>query len=128
VVPAGYECERSIDDDVRVTRRLIKHRQTKHMYELLWQLSANGASVQKLALQLNRRGFRTTPVRKDHKSHAFDTSHIGMVFDNPYYAGLVTWNGERLPVTGRRRERSWWGQRRRAAMGGSRQSDGRRTG
>jgi Recombinase len=59
--------------------------------------ACDGRSVEAIAMELNRRGFRTTPTRKDAATRAFEPGTVQNVLNNPRYAGVVVHQGERLP-------------------------------
>ncbi len=101
IVPAGYAVQRGHDDSGRPWRKLVKHPQDHVILELIWHLAAQGASVQTIALECNRQGYMTRPVRKDHEARPFDVNRICQILDNGLYAGLVEWDGERLGMLGK---------------------------
>lgn len=108
ILPGGYEVVREVDAHGRVTRHLIKHPEDEAAYDLIWRLGEDGASVQRIALELGRRGATTRPVRKrmkhkhgpkagrevEYTPQPFTANRVSQVLTNPFYAGLQTYKGE----------------------------------
>jgi DNA invertase Pin-like site-specific DNA recombinase len=108
ILPGGYEVVRDVDERGRVSRHLTKHPEDAAHYDLIWRLAEDGASVQRIALELGRRGATTRPVRKRMKHRSgpkagteveyapqpFTANRVSQVLTNPFYAGLQTYKGE----------------------------------
>jgi DNA invertase Pin-like site-specific DNA recombinase len=108
ILPGGYEVVREVDARGRVTRHLVKHPEDEAAYDLIWRLGENGASVQRVALELGRRGAVTRPVRRrmkhkvgpkaglevEYTPQPFTANRVSQVLTNPFYAGLQTYKGE----------------------------------
>jgi DNA invertase Pin-like site-specific DNA recombinase len=80
---------------------MIKDPERQEVYELLWAMALEGRSEQGIQLEFSRRGFMTSPVRKDHKPRPFDVNRISQALDCATYAGIVVHNDETLPVQGK---------------------------
>jgi DNA invertase Pin-like site-specific DNA recombinase len=108
ILPGGYEAQHEVDARGRVTRWLVKHPEDAAHYDLIWRLAEGGASGQRIALELGRRGAATRPVRKrmkhksgpkagmevDYAPQPFTANRVSQVLTNPFYAGLQTYKGE----------------------------------
>jgi DNA invertase Pin-like site-specific DNA recombinase len=93
--PCGYKVVREFDDRGRMkSRELVKHPEDVDALTLLWQLASEGASVQRIELELNRRGYLTRPMRAEHVAGPWNVRKILMALDNPIYAALIDWHGE----------------------------------
>jgi DNA invertase Pin-like site-specific DNA recombinase len=97
ILPAGYDIVRTVDARGTVEREVIRHADDEPIYELLWQLALDNASEQHIALELNRRGYLTRPVRKGQKRVAFSAGRVSQILNNPFYAGMQPLNGELSP-------------------------------
>jgi DNA invertase Pin-like site-specific DNA recombinase len=97
IIPAGYDVVRSVDERGRVEREIIKHAADEPIYALLWQLALDDASEQHIALELNRRGYLTRPVRKNQQRVPFSAGRVSQILNNPFYAGMQPLNGELSP-------------------------------
>ncbi len=108
ILPGGYEVVREVDERGRVSRHLVKHPEDEAHYDLIWRLAEDGASVQRIALELGRRGATTRPVRKrmkhkhgpkaglevEYTPQLFTANRVSQVLTNPFYAGQQTYKGE----------------------------------
>ncbi len=108
ILPGGYEVVREVDERGRVSRHLVKHPEDGPFYDLIWRLAEDGASVQRIALELGRRGATTRPVRKrmkhkhgpkagrevEYTPQPFTANRVSQVLTNPFYAGQQTYKGE----------------------------------
>jgi DNA invertase Pin-like site-specific DNA recombinase len=97
ILPAGYSIVRTVDARGKVEREIIKRADDELIYELLWQLALDNASEQHIALELNRRGYLTRPVRKGQSRVAFSAGRVSQILNNPFYAGMQPLNGELSP-------------------------------
>jgi DNA invertase Pin-like site-specific DNA recombinase len=97
ILPAGYEVRRSIDARGRIEREVVKHPEDEPVYALLWQLALDDASEQHIALELNRRGYRTRPVRAGQNRVPFSAGRVSQILNNAFYAGMQPLNGELSP-------------------------------
>jgi hypothetical protein len=97
ILPAGYDIVRTVDARGRVEREVIRHAEDEPVYELLWRLALENASEQHIALELNRRGHLTRPVRKGQKRVPFSAGRVSQILNNPFYAGMQPLNGELSP-------------------------------
>jgi DNA invertase Pin-like site-specific DNA recombinase len=94
LMPGGYEAERQVDERGRVTTKVVKHSEDRGIFDLIWRLAEQGHSLQAIELELDRRGARTRPVRRDHSPVPFTVNRLSQTLDNPFYAGLSEVDGE----------------------------------
>jgi DNA invertase Pin-like site-specific DNA recombinase len=98
ILPAGYDVRYEHDERGRITARpIVHHAEDQETYDLIWRLALDGASEQKIGLELNRRGAMTRPVRKGHKRQPFSVGRVSQILNNPFYAGMQPLNGELAP-------------------------------
>jgi DNA invertase Pin-like site-specific DNA recombinase len=97
ILPAGYDIVRTVDARGKVEREVITHADDEPIYVLLWQLALDNASEQHIALELNRRGYLTRPVRRGQKRVPFSVGRVSQILNNPFYAGMQPLNGELAP-------------------------------
>lgn len=98
ILPGGYSVRYEHDGQGRITTRSVKYHDEDHeIYKLIWRLALEGASEQKISLELNRRGAMTRPVRKGRKRQPFTTVRVGQILNCPFYAGMQVLNGELSP-------------------------------
>jgi DNA invertase Pin-like site-specific DNA recombinase len=107
VLPSGYAMNRTVDDHGKVTREIVKHPEDEAHYDLIWRLAEGGASMQRISMELGRRGAMTRPIRTEvtkgkragtkYEAKPFTTGRVQQVLNNPFYAGYQMRNGERFP-------------------------------
>jgi DNA invertase Pin-like site-specific DNA recombinase len=106
ICPVGYAVERGAPEQVedeygraylKVPRKLVKHPQDGEILELVWKLASEGKSILAISLECSRRGYVTRPVRKDHRPKPFDCNRLSQILENPFYAGVQVFQGERFP-------------------------------
>lgn|GEM_PF-3125415 len=74
--------------------RVEKDEATREIFELIWKLAEEGRSPQAISLELDRRGCRTAPNRRDRKPKPFTVASVRRVLDNVTYAGLQRHGGK----------------------------------
>ncbi|HVA19892.1 MAG TPA: recombinase family protein, partial [Solirubrobacteraceae bacterium] len=98
ILPAGYDVQYEHDGRGRITARSVEyHGEDRELYELIWSLALDGASEQKISLELNRRGAMTRPLRKGQHRQPFSVGRVSQILCNPFYAGMQPLNGELSP-------------------------------
>jgi DNA invertase Pin-like site-specific DNA recombinase len=104
ILPGGYEVVREVDERGKVKRWITKHAEDEPHYDLIWRLAEQGASMQRISLELGRAGALTRPVRArierggrevEYQPRPFTTNRVQQVLNNPFYAGMQTYRGER---------------------------------
>jgi DNA invertase Pin-like site-specific DNA recombinase len=75
---------------------IVKDPERAHIIELAWAMALEGASVQTIQLEFSRRGFRTAPVRKDHRPRPIDVNRLSQLLNCATYAGIIIYDGEEL--------------------------------
>jgi DNA invertase Pin-like site-specific DNA recombinase len=95
ILPGGYEARREVDERGKVKRWLVKHPEDEPHYALIWRLAEQGASMQRIGLELGRAGVLTRPLRAGYTARPFTTGRVQQVLNNPFYAGMQVLNGER---------------------------------
>ncbi len=104
ILPGGYEVHHEVDGRGKVKRWITKHAEDEPHYDLIWRLGEQGASMQRISLELGRAGALTRPVRTrigrggrevEYQPRPFTTNRVQQVLNNPFYAGQQTYRGER---------------------------------
>ena len=104
ILPGGYEVHHEVDGRGKVKRWIAKHAEDEPHYDLIWRLGEQGASMQRISLELGRAGALTRPVRTrierggrevEYQPRPFTTNRVQQVLNNPFYAGKQTYRGER---------------------------------
>jgi hypothetical protein len=103
ILPGGYEAHRSFGEKGEVLRKIVKHPEDELHYDMIWRLAEQGASMQRISLELGRAGAMTRPVRAkstrkgrevEYTPRPFTTNRVQQVLNNPFYAGQQTWRGK----------------------------------
>src|SRR4051794_27220726 len=76
IVPDGYVVHREFDANGEVVRRMEKDPERRAVYELHWELALAGHSAESIALELDRRGYLTSPRKSTHKPRPFDANVV----------------------------------------------------
>jgi hypothetical protein len=90
IKPDGWMCVRTIGADGKVHREAIKDPERVEIWDLVWSMAKNGASVHAIQLELSTHGHKTAPVKEGHEPRSFDVHRIDHALRNPIYAGLVS--------------------------------------
>jgi DNA invertase Pin-like site-specific DNA recombinase len=91
----GYVTRYEHNDVGKIKRRwLEKDPETEHVIDLILQLALEGKSDRAIELECDRRGFMTSPRRKDHRPQPFNIHAIRAILNQPFYAGLQIYDGE----------------------------------
>lgn len=93
ILADGYRVIRRTEGP-RVVRTILFDPDRKEIFDLLWDLARAGYSSAAIAGELQSRGYRTSPRKRNHRSRPFDSNRIRQVLDNPFYAGLSYLKGE----------------------------------
>jgi hypothetical protein len=95
IVPDGYRVVYDHDDAGRIVgRRMLKDPERKVIYELTWSLAVQGRSDRAIILELDRRGYRTSPRKRGHEPRPFDANRVRQTLANPTYAGQQVHRGK----------------------------------
>jgi hypothetical protein len=78
----------------RERRRVEFDPDRKSIYDLTWGLARQGYSTNAITAELDRRGYRTRPRKKEHRPRPFDSNRVRQTLDNPFYAGLSVYRGQ----------------------------------
>jgi hypothetical protein len=95
-VPDGYRAIRWLDEDGKAHRRWERDPVRAPVFDLIFSLALDGWSDRAIVLELDRRGHRTAPIRRDRLPRPFDARRIRQTVTCPTYAGLVVYRGEVL--------------------------------
>ena len=91
VVPDGYLTKRTAHG-ATIVRRVVMHPERREVYRLLWDMAADGATVNQIVADFAKCGYRTAPHRASPRP--FDATRIGKALTNCFYAGLMWSRGE----------------------------------
>jgi DNA invertase Pin-like site-specific DNA recombinase len=96
-VPDGYLIERT-PSGVDVARRVVIDTERQAIYELIWGLALEGATVNATVRELGARGYMTEPrygVKRERPAQPkpFNESRVGKTLRNDFYAGRLTYGG-----------------------------------
>jgi Recombinase zinc beta ribbon domain/Resolvase, N terminal domain/Recombinase len=95
ILPGGYEPKYEHGPNGKLVRRwLVKHTEDEPHYDLIWRMAEQGASMQRISLELGRAGALTRPVRTGFKRQPFTTNRVQQVLNNPFYAGQQNYQDE----------------------------------
>ena len=93
--PDGYRIVYENDKAGKVMgRRMELDPEREPVYRLLWDLALQGYSTLAIVAEMDRRDYRTNPVKANHKSRPFDANRVRQTLDNPTYAGLSVYRGD----------------------------------
>ena len=95
-VPDGYRAIRWIDENRKARRRWERDPDRAPIFDLIFRLALDGWSDRAIAAELDQRGHRTAPIRRDLRPRPFDANRIRQTVTCPTYAGLVVYRGEVL--------------------------------
>ncbi|HEY4098375.1 MAG TPA: YraN family protein [Baekduia sp.] len=90
----GYIVRRSVDDHGKMHLRVEKDPERRPLWEMIWELALEGWSTEAITTEVDRRGWITSPRRKDHKPRPFDAYRINQSMGTAMYAGLTVHRGE----------------------------------
>lgn len=90
----GFRVTATIDARGDKHHTAIKDPAREQLFALIWEMALAGRSLSAIQLELSDRGYRTKPVRKDHKSVPFTVNRLSQILENPAYAGLLVHNGK----------------------------------
>jgi DNA invertase Pin-like site-specific DNA recombinase len=90
----GYRVVRGHDEHGRETRTIEFDPDREEIYHLMWDLHRRGYSAAAIVLELDRRGYRTNPRKRNHRPRLFDANRVRQTLRNPFYAGLAYLKGE----------------------------------
>jgi DNA invertase Pin-like site-specific DNA recombinase len=88
ITPDGYLMERWFDSNGDAQRRMVKDPERAPLWDLVWRLAREGASVRSIVLALDRENWLTSPRKAGHRPRPFDANRIRLALTNPLYAGL----------------------------------------
>ena len=92
--PLGYRNVRSIDEKSREERTIKLDEERAYLVKLAFELYASGEwTAQSLAKYLADRGLTTRPTPQI-PARPVDKSTINKMLNNPYYKGMVRFNGK----------------------------------
>ncbi len=94
--PIGYLSKRELIGAQDI-RSVIVDEQRAPLIKLAFTLYATGEwTIRRLAAHLEEQGLRSRGTRR-YPERVLSASRIHRMLHNPYYAGIVAWNGERYP-------------------------------
>ena len=88
ILADGYRVIRDADERGKVIRRVEFDPERHPIFDLIWEMARRGDSAVAIATELNRRGYRTRPLKRGHRPGPFDANRIRQTLDNGFYAGL----------------------------------------
>ena len=94
----GYRVNRWIDSDNHPRHRAEKDPSRKPVFDSIWDLARRGFSCRAIAAELDQRGYKTDPHKRDARPRPFDANRVCQTLDNPRYAGLQVHRGEVIGV------------------------------
>jgi site-specific DNA recombinase len=94
--PIGYLSKRELIGSQDL-RSVIVDEQRAPLIKVAFSLYATGQwSIRDLAVHLEQEGLRSRGTRR-YPERPLSASRVHQILRNPYYAGIVEWNGERYP-------------------------------
>jgi site-specific DNA recombinase len=94
--PIGYESKRTLEGSQDI-RTVIVDEKRAPLVKLAFTLYSTGEwSLKRLAAHLEEQGLRSRGTRR-YPERPLGDNRIQKMLHNPYYMGIVAWNGERYP-------------------------------